>query len=186
MAEDWLVGADRADRARERLYEIAAELIARDGLDGLDLDELARRAHCSRATLYRHTGGKRRVQEAVLIRASTAVVAGIRDTVAARRGRERARLTISLAVEGIRADPITRQFLRSRNALRQLGLALDTPFVPRLAAELIGLAPDDTVGPEFAIRSILALVLWPPARPELVESLVDAVVAGLRIPTEQS
>ena len=66
---DWLVGGDRRTAAAERIYEAATDLIARHGLDALDVDTLAARVHCSRATIYRHVGGKAEIRDAALIRA---------------------------------------------------------------------------------------------------------------------
>ena len=57
---DWLVGGDRRTAAAERIYAAATDLIARDGMDAFDIDTLAARVHCSRATIYRYAGGKAR------------------------------------------------------------------------------------------------------------------------------
>ncbi len=49
----------RLDAARERvLLEVALALLAEVGYDRLSLDEVARRAHTSKATLYRRWPGK--------------------------------------------------------------------------------------------------------------------------------
>ena len=53
---DWLVGGDRRTAAAERIYAAATDLIARDGMDAFDIDTLASRVHCSRATIYRMRG----------------------------------------------------------------------------------------------------------------------------------
>jgi len=44
---------------RERLFEAALELVARDGLDGLTVEAAAKAAGISRATVYRHLPGGR-------------------------------------------------------------------------------------------------------------------------------
>ena len=56
--DDWLVGGDRRAIAAERIYDVATDLIAKRGFAAFDIDALAARAHCSRATIYRHVGGK--------------------------------------------------------------------------------------------------------------------------------
>ncbi len=67
---DWLAGGDRHDLATERIYAVATALIARRGLERFDLDSLAKAAHCSRATLYRHAGGKTQIRDEVLARSA--------------------------------------------------------------------------------------------------------------------
>ena len=48
------------------------------GLDAFDVDSLAARVHCSRATIYRHVGGKAEIRDAVLVRAAARIVATVR------------------------------------------------------------------------------------------------------------
>ncbi|EUA88544.1 bacterial regulatory s, tetR family protein [Mycobacterium ulcerans str. Harvey] len=57
--KNWIVG-DRSAVAAELIYDAAAELIASDGLSAFDIDKLAARVHCSRATIYRYAGAKPR------------------------------------------------------------------------------------------------------------------------------
>ena len=61
---DWLVGHDRRTAAAERIYAAATDMIASGGLDAFDVDTLASRVHCSRATIYRHAGGKAEIRDA--------------------------------------------------------------------------------------------------------------------------
>ncbi|HMZ15395.1 MAG TPA: TetR/AcrR family transcriptional regulator, partial [Mycobacterium sp.] len=68
MATDWLVGDDRRTAGAERIYAAAADLIAGYGFDRFDIESLAQTVHCSRATLYRHVGGKAQILEQVLSR----------------------------------------------------------------------------------------------------------------------
>lgn len=70
---DWLVGGDRRTAAAERIYAAATDLIARDGMDAFDIDMLASRVHCSRATIYRCAGGKRRIRDAVMERSAARI-----------------------------------------------------------------------------------------------------------------
>ena len=74
--DDWLVGGDRRTAAAERIYAAATDLIAQDG--ALDVDILASRVHCSRATIYRHAGGKAEIRDAVVARAAARIVETVR------------------------------------------------------------------------------------------------------------
>jgi len=53
--------------ARERILAAAVELIGRDGLRGMSMDELAARAAVSRATVYRLFPGKEALFDALLV-----------------------------------------------------------------------------------------------------------------------
>ena len=104
--EDWLVGGDRRVEAAERIYAAAAELAARDGFDALDIDALAARVHCSRATIYRHAGGKAQIRDAVMARLAASIVAQVRRAVDGLSGAQRVLTAITVALQRIRADPM--------------------------------------------------------------------------------
>ncbi|WP_317451435.1 TetR/AcrR family transcriptional regulator [Gordonia jinghuaiqii] len=77
---------------------MAAALIAKSGLDAFDIDELTRRAHCSRATVYRHAGAKGALVEAVLASTSEPVLGAIRAATTGMTGPQRARTAIVAAL----------------------------------------------------------------------------------------
>ncbi len=97
---DWLVGGDRGTAAAERIYDAATDLMAHHGLEALDVDTLASRVHCSRATIYRHVGGKAEIREAVLIRAAARIIATVRAAVDHLTGSERIVTAISGGAQG--------------------------------------------------------------------------------------
>ena len=101
--DDWLVGGDRRSVASDRIYAAATDLIARDGLDAFDIDALAKRVHCSRATVYRYAGGKAEIRDAVLARVALRIVDSVRETVADLTGPERVVTAITVASE---LDPV--------------------------------------------------------------------------------
>lgn len=179
MTNDWLIGSSRADTARHRLVEVAGRLIAERGIDRFDLNDLAERAHCSRATIYRHTGGKKQLLEAVFLATSTRITTEVRQAVAETTGYERARIAMTVALAAIRSDAIARQFVRSRNVVNGARIAVQSPVLAAIAADLIGLNTDDTVLTSTAVRSFLALVLWPPTDKADETRLIDILVSGL-------
>ncbi|WP_330254113.1 TetR/AcrR family transcriptional regulator [Nocardia sp. NBC_00565] len=184
MPHDWLVGPSRSDSARERLYGVAGELIAERGVDRFDINELAARAHCSRATIYRHTGGKKQLVEAVFLRVSTRITDAIRRAVADSTGSERARTAFTVALREIRADPIARQFPQSRSVIDGAQIAVRSPAVSTIAADLLGLDPADTIHTALVIRSFLALLVWPPADRADEPHLIDTLATGLLLTKE--
>ncbi|MBA4022685.1 MAG: TetR family transcriptional regulator [Gordonia sp.] len=179
MSNDWLVGSDRSDAARERLFGIAAKLIAERGVDRFDLNELATRSHCSRATIYRHTGGKRQLVETVFIRTSARITSAVEQAVTGRTGADRARTAIAIALREIRGDRVASQFIQARDVLSGARTACRSPAIAAIAAELIGLDPGDSNRSSLAVRTFLALLLFPPADSADEANLVDALAAGL-------
>ena len=102
---DWLVGGDRHALGSERIYAAAADLIAQDGLDALDIDTLAAQVHCSRATVYRYAGSKAQIRDVVLARAAARIVDTVRRSVDGLTGPDRVLTAITVALEQIRSDP---------------------------------------------------------------------------------
>lgn len=117
--DDWLVGGDRRAVAAERIYEIAAELIARRGIGAFDVDALAARAHCSRATIYRHVGGKGQIRDRVLMRAAERIVDTVRRTVEGLTGSDRVVTAITVALVEIRSDPLGQLMISRSTAVEQ-------------------------------------------------------------------
>src|SRR6188472_2507225 len=103
---DWLVGGARRSVAAERIYAAATDLIERDGMDAFDVDTLAARVHCSRATIYRHAGGKAEIRDAVLVRSAASIVETVGEAVDGLSGAERIARAITVALRKIRSHPL--------------------------------------------------------------------------------
>ncbi|MDV6270240.1 TetR/AcrR family transcriptional regulator [Rhodococcus globerulus] len=86
---DWLAGGNRHELAVERIYAAAAELILERGFQRISVDEVAERAGCSRATLYRYVGGKKAIQDGVISRAVEAVALEVSAAVEPLEGEQR-------------------------------------------------------------------------------------------------
>ena len=68
-----VAAAERRADLRERLIAATAEVIAEDGPLAVRVDEVARRAGCSRATVYRHVADKDELVREVLVGRSAAI-----------------------------------------------------------------------------------------------------------------
>ena len=68
---------DEEDDAGERILDAAAELIARGGVHGLRIAELARAAGVSRPTIYRRWGSSEEIVRAVLLQRILAIGARV-------------------------------------------------------------------------------------------------------------
>lgn len=179
MTQDWLLEDHRSRQAQERLIDRATTLIRDRGIDAFDVNELAHRAHCSRATVYRHVGGKTQIIDAVLARSSAHVVDAVTTQTAHMNGSSRSVTAIRVALREIRDDSVLRRLLQSRHLQSIMPAAVQSPAVTRAAAELLGLDSNDSAGAQWAIRGFIALVLWPMSI-DHEHAAIDALVAGLR------
>jgi len=173
---DWLAGGNRHELAAERIYAAAADLIARRGLDRFDLDSLAQAAHCSRATIYRHAGGKTQIRDEILARSAQRINSNVLDSVAKLNGVDRVIGAITVALREIRSDPIASQVFapgRPGNA----ALLAESSMIARFAAESSGLDPGEVAASQWINRVFLSLLFWP-GRDEAAETaMLKAFVA---------
>lgn len=170
--EDWLVGGDRRLEAVERIYAAATELMARGGLDSIDIDALAARVHCSRATVYRHAGGKNQIRDAVLARSAARIVATVRTAVGGRTGADRVLAAVSVAVREVRADPVARLLIDAAGTRSLTTSATTTAF----AAELAGL-DDDPEAADWIVRVVLSMLFWPAADTAVEHRMLERFLA---------
>jgi AcrR family transcriptional regulator len=176
MATDWLIGEDRRAAAAERIYDAAADLIARHGFDRLDIDSLAKRAHCSRATLYRHVGGKAQIREQILVRSAGRINQAVLAAASGLPKRERVIEAITVAIREIRADRAVAQLM---TPLRQADLALliESGALIRFAADNTGLDRADAAAAQWVTRMIFSLLVWPGADAEVEADMLRRFVA---------
>ena len=152
--DDWLVGRDRHSEAAERIYAAATDLMSRHGYDAFSIDTLAATVHCSPATIYRHTGGKAAIRDAVLGRQAERILDSVREAIAGLTGSERIVTATTVALQRLRADPLA-QIMRSMAILPADEWFSDSPMVTRFANEMVGLSTPDPLAAQWLIRTFL-------------------------------
>jgi AcrR family transcriptional regulator len=167
VRKDWAFNGDQQAVAAERIYSAATDLILRCGLDAFNIETLAARVHCSKATIYRHAGGKTRIRDAVLMRLSAAISDRVRLAVEGLSGAERVVTVITTALEQLRSDPV-RRLLLSSSSSTELGELHASPVLNHLAAELTGIT-DDPQAAQWILRVVLSLAYWPMGNSRRVE-----------------
>ncbi|MGB8387346.1 TetR/AcrR family transcriptional regulator [Mycobacterium sp.] len=175
--DDWLVGGDRRTIAAERIYDAATDLIAREGLDALDIDRLATRVHCSRATVYRYAGGKAEIRDVVLARSAAGIIDAVRSAVRNMSGPERVVTAITLALNRIRSDPLSQLMIGSARGTDAMAGLTTSPLLVGFATELAGLTGNDPQAAQWIIRVVLSLVYWPAEDDRVESQLVQRFVA---------
>jgi AcrR family transcriptional regulator len=174
---DWLVGGDRRAAAAERIYAAATDLIARDGIDALDIATLASRVHCSRATVYRCAGGKHQIRDAVIVRAAARIVESVRKAVEGISGPERIVTAITVALKEIRSDPLGQLLFNAIRGVEERTWITDSPIVADFATELNGLTDDDTDAAQWIVRVVLSLLYWPVGEADAERRMVARFVS---------
>lgn len=157
---DWLAGGDRRAMAVEKIHAAAGELFLERGIDRVTVADVAARAGCSRATLYRCVGGKSELLDAVLSEAAVKVAQRVQKSVEPYEGRRRVVEAILAALAAIRADPTLAHWFRvTRSGAADEYLA-GAPQLGRISSALTGLASDDESS-QWIVRVVLSLLAWP-------------------------
>jgi AcrR family transcriptional regulator len=175
---DWLLdGGDRRTVAAERIYAAATDLIAREGMDAFDIDTLASRVHCSRATVYRCAGGKRQIRDAVMERSAARIVDVVRRAVDGLSGAQRTVTAIMVALEEIRSDPLGQLMFNTIRGAQERAWLTESEVVARFATELNGLTDDDTEAAQWIVRVVLSLLYWPVGDPQVERQMVSRFIS---------
>lgn len=149
-------------RVVEQILSAATDAVADHGLDGLSMEDVALRAGCSRATVYRRVGGKDALRDAVLDHALDRITAAVAHAVDQLEGDERVAHAILASLDTIRADAVSAALLTGAATGESVSSALITRF-NAVATELAGLDPGDDIGCELVTRVTLSLLCWPAA-----------------------
>jgi AcrR family transcriptional regulator len=163
-----IVDNEACSRARLRLSSVdticdaATEAVAARGLDGLNMDDIAVRAGCSRATVYRRVGGKDAIRDAILDQAIARITASVAQAVEHLDGAGRVVQVMIASLDTIRADPVSAALLTGPAAAQSVTSGLITE-VTGAVAQLAGLDLSDTVTCELIVRVTLSLLCWPAA-----------------------
>ncbi|WP_301149079.1 TetR/AcrR family transcriptional regulator [Mycobacterium simiae] len=173
---DWLVGGDRRALATERIYAAATEMLTRESFERFDIDALAKRVHCSRATVYRYAGGKAEIRDAVITRAASRIVETVRTTVANLSGAQRVVTAITVALKLIRADPLYHLMI-SPVRVDEMAWLTESPLLSEFATDLTGLTDGDSQAAHWVVRIVLSLMSWPVGDDEVEYQLVQRFVA---------
>ena len=181
---DWLTGTPRHDAATDRILTAAAALMAEHGFDAVTVDAVVARAGCSRATLYRHLGGRQAILDGVITRAAADVARRVAAAVEGVDGADRVVEAILTSVRAIRADPALNAWFAGPRTRSVDDYLATSAHLGALSATLTGLGPADEgalgvadLGAQWTVRVVLALLTWPLADADAERHLVCRFVA---------
>jgi AcrR family transcriptional regulator len=187
-AAPWL-GDNRSALAANHILDVAAQLFLELGVTAVNMNQIATKAGCSRATLYRYFPSRSELQMSYVEREARNLSDKITEQMAD-IGDLEARITgaILAAVEGVRSDPVLHSWFNPDTAGLAGTLGSSSQLVNRMAvAFLSGDAADHAdavLHGQFMVRIIVSLLMTPGAdavqERELVERFVTpSVLAAL-------
>ncbi|BCN82209.1 TetR/AcrR family transcriptional regulator [Prescottella equi] len=174
--DDWLAGGNRREVAVARITAAATDLFLERGFDRVGVLDVAERAGCSRATLYRYVGGKPAIVAAVVSSAAASVAEDVARAVAHLDGAERVVEAILTSVAAVRADPALSYWFAHNRTGAANGYLASSPDLARFATTLTGAVADDLAG-EWIVRVVLTLLAWPGADGDTERHMVRHFVA---------
>lgn len=174
--QDWLVGDNRRRLAVRRIIDGAADLIARDGIDAVDIDAIAESVGCSRATVYRYVGGKSALADAVLADAGARIAEDVARQVKPLDGAERVVVAMTASLAAVRSDRVAGQMIDRITPKTVTRMLIGSPELTSIAKELTGMA-DDPLAAQWIVRVVLSFLFWPAADDAIERRIIERFVA---------
>ena len=131
--------AEMSSTTLEQIYKAATESVAANGFDGMSMEDIALRAGCARATVYRRVGSREMIRDVVLNQAIARVTSSVAQAVAHLTGDERLVAAMFASLETIRADPVSAALLTDIAAAQSVDSARISSFTDT-AARVSGLS----------------------------------------------
>lgn len=179
-ASIWMSADRRRQVAVDAILAAARAEFLERGPTSFTAERVARRAGCSRATLYRVVGGKATLIDAILAQGAATIGVRVAAAVDGLTGPARVGAAILAGLHELRADPVVHDVVR-RTALSSDFLQR-SPLLSEVAASWLDEcgAERDGAG-EWILRVFLSLVAWPApdtaSERELVRSFVEPAFA---------
>jgi AcrR family transcriptional regulator len=186
-SKDWL-GARRTEVAADRILDAAAELYTQRDQASIGMNEIARAAGCSRATLYRYFENREALRTAYvhrethrLGRAITQQIDGIEDP------RERLIASISATLRMVRDSPALASWFAVTRPPLGGELAGQSEVITALAAAFVNsLGPQDPAVVErrarWVVRVLISLLMYPGRDDDEERAMIEEFVVPIIAP----
>lgn len=188
--KDWLASR-RAEVAADRILDAAGELFAEHDVSTVGMNEIARAAGCSRATLYRYFENREALYTAYVHRESyslhqqmTELINGIDDP------RERLLAGLTTSMELVRQSPALSSWFATTDSPIGAEMAEQSEVIQALtAAFLLSLRPDDPAvidrRARWLVRVLTSLLIFPGHDPDDERAMLEEFVVPMMCPAEQ-
>jgi len=186
---DWL-GSRRAEVAADRILDAAGELFAEHDVSTVGMNEIARAAGCSRATLYRYFENREALYTAYVHRESyslyrqmTDLISGIDDP------RERLLAGLTTSMKLVRESPALSSWFATTDSPIGAEMAEQSEVIQALSATfLLSLRPDDPAVVDrrarWLVRVLTSLLIFPGHNADDERAMLEEFVVPLVCPAE--
>jgi AcrR family transcriptional regulator len=188
-ANDWL-SERRTEVAADRILDAAEELFTRNDPGSVGMNEIAKAAGCSRATLYRYFENRDALRSAYVNRETYRLFDKIKEQIAGiTEPRQRLSAGIGTTLRLVRESPA----LSSWFATTPIGgeMAEHSDVIAALAAAYVNsLGAADPVPTErrarWLVRVITSLLIFPGRDPAEEQAMVEEFVVPIVVPVEKA
>ena len=186
---DWLASR-RAEVASDRILDAAGELFAGADVATVGMNEIARAAGCSRATLYRYFENREALHTAYVHREAYRLyqqISELIDGIADPRERLLAGLTTSMRL--VRESPALSSWFATNDSPIGAEMAEQSEVIQALSsAFLLSLGPDDPDvvhrRARWLVRVLTSLLIFPGHDPGDERAMLEEFVVPLVCPSE--
>jgi AcrR family transcriptional regulator len=190
-ANDWL-SERRTEIAADRILDAAEELFTRDDPASVGMNEIARAAGCSRATLYRYFDNREALRTAYVHRETRRLSEAIKDRIGdIEDPRQRLVAGITTTLRLVRESPALAAWFAITRPPIGGELAEQSDVIAALAAAFVNsLGADHPATVEsrgrWLVRVITSLLLFPGRDVADEQAMVEEFVVPIVVPVEQT
>lgn len=189
-ANDWL-SERRTEVAADRILDAAEELFTRQDPGSVGMNEIARAAGCSRATLYRYFENREALRSAYVHRETYRLFDAIKEQISGitdPRGRLSAGVAATLRL--VRESPALASWFAATQPPIGGEVAEQSDVITALAAAFVtSLGADDPTGVEsrarWLVRIITSLLIFPGRDLADEQAMIEQFVVPILVPAEQ-
>ena len=187
MAGDWLA-ARRSEVAADRILDAAGQLYTEHDPASLGMNEIARAAGCSRATLYRYFESREALRTAYVHRETHRLGREINNEIKdVADPRERLIASIAATLRMVRDNPALASWFATTRPPLGGEMAGQSEVITALAAGFLSsLGPDDPAVVErrarWAVRVIISLLMFPGHDEVDEQAMIDEFVVPVVTP----
>ena len=170
----------RADLAAQRILDAAETLYQEYGVPAVTMEDVAKAAGCSRATVYRYFDDRVALRTAYVHRETRRVAAAVGVAIATIDDPEvRIVEAIMHSVAAVRGRPALLAWFTSVNTAVTTELVMDSTVIPAVAGALFGAGggADRSLRAAWLVRVTMSLLLFPAATEADERLLVQRFVA---------
>jgi AcrR family transcriptional regulator len=190
-ANDWL-SERRIEVAADRILDAAEELFTRHDPSSVGMNEIAKAAGCSRATLYRYFENREALRTAYVNRETYRLFDAIKEKISGiTEPRERLSAGIVTTLRLVRESPALSSWFAITQPPIGGELAEQSDVITALAAAFVNsLGADDQAMAEsrarWLVRVITSLLIFPGRDVADEQAMVEEFVVPIVVPVEQT